>query len=203
MTDKQDGNVPFRAKMELAIKFALRRFGIDIRRIHKGQHSSETSRCRSRLGKYCIGNGLDLGPGGDPIVPSAVRVDLLQPYSFVGELPVQLAGNADNLYWFADNTLDYIYSSHLLEDFENTELVLREWLRPLKPGGKLALFCPDEQIYRQHCQATGQPYNYNHFHHDFSLSKVKDILLQMNNNRIVYERDKVNIYSWELVSEKL
>ena len=33
---------------------------------------------------------VDLGPGGDPITPHTIRVDLPHPYSHVGTLPVQL-----------------------------------------------------------------------------------------------------------------
>src|SRR4051794_21358440 len=80
---------------------------------------SETSKSRERLAKYCEGYGLDLGYGGDPISFSAIRMDLPQPYTRVGELPVQLGGKAENLYWFKDGVLDYVYSSHLLEDFHN------------------------------------------------------------------------------------
>ena len=42
---------------------------------------SETSKCRPRLAKFCVGYGIDIGPGGDPIVPAAIRVDLPNPYS--------------------------------------------------------------------------------------------------------------------------
>ena len=51
---------------------------------------SETSKCRARLAPYCTGCGVDLGLGGDPITLHAVRVDLPEPYSHVGTLPVQL-----------------------------------------------------------------------------------------------------------------
>ena len=125
---------------------------------------SETSKCRARLAPYCTGCGVDLGPGGDPITPHAIRVDLPHPYSHVGTLPVQLSGKAENLYWFRDGVLDFVYSSHLLEDYPDTEAVLREWLRVLKPLGNLIIFCPDEQVYRKHCDATGQPYNTHHVH---------------------------------------
>jgi hypothetical protein len=46
----------------------------------------------------------------------------------------------------------------------------------LKPSGHLVLFCPDEQVYRKHCRATGQPYNEMHKQPDFSLAKVETIL---------------------------
>ena len=106
-------------------------------------NQSETSKCRNRLAPFCTGYGLDLGFGGDPITNSAIRMDFPQPYTHVGDYPVQLGGKAEELYWFNNSVLDYIYSSHLLEDFIDTEQVLREWLRVIKPGGKLIIFCPD------------------------------------------------------------
>ncbi len=164
---------------------------------------SETSKCRARLAPFCTGYGADLGFGGDPIVPHAIRVDLPQPYASLGDLPVQLGGDARRLTWFRDESLDFIYSSHLLEDYEDTEAVLREWLRVLKPGGRLVTFCPDEQVYRRHCAATGQPYNHAHKHADFSLAYVKDILRRIGQSRDIYENPLVDVYSWDLVSEKL
>jgi predicted SAM-dependent methyltransferase len=164
---------------------------------------SETSKCRSRLAPYCSGYGLDLGFGGDPITLSAIRIDFPQPYTKVGEFPVQLGGSADSLHWFTDNKLDYVYSSHLLEDFQDTEGILREWLRVLKPGGRLVTFCPDEQKFRMHCNATGQPYNPAHVHEFFSLEFVKNILNKIGQTKIIYEQNDVNMYSWDLVVEKV
>jgi len=115
---------------------------------------------------------------------------------------VQLGGDAANLYWFKDDVLDFVYSSHLLEDFQNTEDVLKEWLRVLKVMGNLVLFCPDEEIYRAHCRSTGQIYNSQHQHADFSLIKVKHMLLKLGNVQIIHEKPLVDTYSWELVARK-
>lgn len=164
---------------------------------------SETSKCRIRLAPYCTGFGVDVGFGGDPIIPAAIRIDRPVPYTNVGGYPVQLGGDATRLHWFADRTLDYVYSSHVLEDFPDTESVLREWLRVLKPGGRLVLFCPDEQRFRTHCARTGQPYNPHHVHADFSLQFVKELLARLGDTRIVHENPDVDIYSWELVAERL
>ena len=163
---------------------------------------SETSKCRERLAKYCIGCGLDIGFGGDPIVDHAIRVDLPQPYRKEENISVQLAGDARSLFWFKSSTLDFIYSSHLLEDFDNVEEVLSEWLRVLKPGGKLILFCPDEQVYRAYCNATGHPYNQKHKIENFSLKYVKAILGHINQTQIIHENALVDVYSWELVCVK-
>jgi predicted SAM-dependent methyltransferase len=165
-------------------------------------HQSETSKCRNRLERYCSGYGVDLGFGGDPITKSAIRVDMPRPYTHVGEYPVQLGGDAARLEWFSDNSLDFVYSSHLLEDFDDTKAALKEWLRVLKPGGNLIIFCPDEQIFRKHCADSGQPYNTNHKHGHFSLSFVKGLLSELGQCDIILETFPVDIYSFDLVVRK-
>lgn len=174
------------------------------RRLPEHMWRSESSKCRSRLGPWCTGYGLDLGFGGDPIVPHAIGMDMPVPYSDIGAMPVQLGGDAAHLIWFRDGVLDFVFSSHLLEDFVDTDLVLKEWLRVLRPGGRLIIFCPDEQVYRRHCTATGQPYNQNHKHADFSLAFVKASLSRVGVPiRVMHESRLIDIYSWELVVEKL
>ena len=37
-------------------------------------YNSETSAVRDLLAPYCAGDGLDLGYGGDPIVPHAIAL---------------------------------------------------------------------------------------------------------------------------------
>jgi predicted SAM-dependent methyltransferase len=162
---------------------------------------SGTALHRPSLGPYCQGMGLDLGFGGDPINDTAIRVDLPQPYS-QGLLPTQLWGDAARLHWFADGTLDYVFSSHLLEDFVDTASVLREWLRVLKAGGVLVIGCPDEVRYRRYCEATGHPRNEHHIHGDFSLAKVKQHLAEIGGTSIVHESGSVGDYSWEVVARK-
>jgi predicted SAM-dependent methyltransferase len=181
-------------------KRAAASFGYEVRNTRRPGYPSETSKCRARLAPFCTGNGVDIGPGGDPILPTAVRVDLQSPYSHVGDNPVQLAGDATNLYWFADGVLDYAYSSHVLEDFVDTKSVLREWLRVLKPGGHLVVYCPDELRYRAHCRATGQPYNQAHKLENFSFDHVVSAITEVDpGGKIVHGHPAVELYSWELV----
>ena len=173
------------------------------RRRRRTRCVSETSKCRARLAPFCTGDGADLGFGGDPITPHAIRMDMPHQYGDVGDYPAQLRGNADNLHWFRDEALDFLYSSHLLEDFPDTEATLREWWRVLKPGGRLILFCPDEQVYRAHCARTGQYRNEHHVHADFSLAKVRAHLDRIGSYRVLHELPLVDDYSWDLVVEKL
>lgn len=164
---------------------------------------SETSRARPLLAKFCEGYGLDLGFGGDPITASAIRVDMPQPYAATGAYSVQLGGAAEKLNWFTNEVFDYVYSSHLLEDYHDTETVLREWLRVLRQGGRLVLFLPDEQRYREHCHKTGQPYNHNHVHNDFSSELVKRVLGKIGGVDVVYETGIVHEYSFGIVAQKV
>ncbi len=201
-------NVPVRllraAARVAGLEAAGRSFYHWVHRLRRPAWRSETSKCRPRLAPYCTGYGVDLGFGGDPITPQAIAVDLPQPYTQVGARPVQLGGDATQLTWFADGVLDFVYSSHLLEDFVAVGPVLAEWLRVLKPGGRLIIFCPDEQVFRRHCAATGQWYNEHHVHADFSLAFVKRELAALGQPyRIVHEVPLVDLYSWELVIEKL
>ncbi len=105
-------------------------------------YRSETAKCRDRLGEYCQGNGVDLGAGGDLITADSISVDLPKPYRNVGKVKPNLKGDARNLIWFKNGVLDYVYASHLLEDFKDTEKVLKEWLRVLKPEGAFGFILP-------------------------------------------------------------
>lgn len=163
---------------------------------------SETSKCRLALAKYCIGNGLDIGFGGDPIKPDSIAMDLPDSYAKYQDNPQHLHGQADNLFWFCDEVLDYVYSSHVLEDFPDTPKVLKEWLRIIKPGGRLVLYLPDEQTYREHCHSQGKPPNPYHIHANFSLAYVK-ALLPSHGIEVEHERFPVGIYSFELVLRKI
>lgn len=170
---------------------------------------SETFLARDRLKQYCEGNGLDLGYGGDPIVPWAITVDLPKHYftpSWLGNpAPQNLKGDARKLYWFVDCSMDYVYSSHLFEDFEPEEMksVLREWLRVLKPGGYLVLYLPDQHRYNEDCEKRGIRPNPNHKVDNFSLEFFKTFLVGLDNIKIVHENPICEVYSFEIVIQKL
>ena len=164
---------------------------------------SETNKCRSSLAKYCKGDGLDIGYGGDPIVKSAICIDLPRPYAKYRKYPQHLHGDARDLYWFKNQCLDYVFSSHLLEDFKNTEIVLNEWIRVLKLGGYLVLYLPDEQKYRNYCKKKGVPSNIHHMHEDFSIDYINKILKKRTDIEIIHTRFPAGIYSFELVIQKV
>ena len=164
---------------------------------------SETSKCRSRLAPFCVGDGLDIGYGGDPIVPHAICMDLPEKYAAYESHVQHLHGDATNLHWFRDGALDWVYSSHVLEDFPDTSTVLNEWLRVLRVGGRLILFLPDEQLYRPTASLkASRPMptmstNISAWIISNSLSTDAAHL------KIIHDVNHIDIYSFELVIEKM
>lgn len=128
--------------------------------------TSETSKYRDLTAQYCGGAGLDIGSSGDPVVPHAIQIDLMQPYCpLIGPGPIHLRGDGMSLLWFGSECLDFVYSSHLIEDFELSAwpLLLREWHRVLKPGGYMVILAPEYNRWKA-ALAAGQPPNDAHKH---------------------------------------
>jgi SAM-dependent methyltransferase len=167
---------------------------------------SETSAARPVLSKFCQGFGIDIGFGGSAIVPTALTFDMPKGYcpSFEGHKQI-FQGDCRNLNFLCDEVFDYIYSSHLLEDFSYAELVpiLKEWRRVLKKGGVLITNCPDQQKFLHHCAKTGQPLNMAHKEQDFSLENFRKIANKVGEWKEIFVEPNAGAYSFYLVLEKV
>ncbi|MDI9358101.1 MAG: methyltransferase domain-containing protein [Phycisphaerales bacterium] len=156
------------------------------------QYPSETSKVRSFVLPYCIGKGCDIGFGGDKIIKeNCDGIDYAKPYARTGNDRVNIPCDVINKpIPVTDNYYDYVYSSHLIEDFEDTAKGLKEFIRILKPNGNLILVFPDQKVYEAHAQAKNEPTNPHHKHADMGLSFMLacakkcgfefDILFQQN-----------------------
>jgi ubiquinone/menaquinone biosynthesis C-methylase UbiE len=168
---------------------------------------SETAASREILAPYCVGLGLDLGFGGDAVVPTALTFDMPRPYTNVGGDRQILRGDCRNLSFLCDESLDYLYSSHLLEDWTYHDLatiILPEWRRVLKTGGLLITNCPDQQRFLAHCERTGQGLNLAHKEPDFSLHTFKhNALYLVGPWETVFEQAEHGAYSWLLTVRKV
>lgn len=84
---------------------------------------------------------LNLGCG-DKILPGYVNVDVVEARA--GKRPDVLCDLHD-LSVFPDNHADEVMAIHVVEHFWRWEVeaVLREWVRVLKPGGRMVLECPN------------------------------------------------------------
>lgn len=170
---------------------------------------SETAKYRHLTTQHCKGNGVDIGSGGDPVVPWAINFDLpndaFDKYHS-GHPPrshIQYGGDAARLP-FKDATLDFVYSSHLLEDFFDWDPILKEWMRVLKPGGKLVILVPDKKLWAD-ALARGQPPNCEHRHESYP-GEITTYVKRLSNMTVI--RDSLtecfpNDYSILFVGVKL
>ena len=167
---------------------------------------SETNKRRHVLAPYCEGVGLDIGFGFDPVVPHAITMDLPRPYTRVGQAAQNIGGDCRRLPWFADRALDFIYSSHLIEDFTYADqrAIVAEWLRVIKPGGHLVILAPDQAVYAADCKRKGCGGNSHHKEPDMSLATFVEFVLgrQAIPTELVHQQSLVADYSWELVARR-
>ena len=49
----------------------------------------------------------------------------------------------------ADNSFDFVYSSHCLEHLDNADEALKNWWRVVKTGGYLILYLPERDLFER------------------------------------------------------
>lgn len=168
----------------------------------KTERGNEVAKCRSRIRKYCTGTGLDLGCGHFKVVPNAIGIDF---DSSAKEANIYLdLSKLHALHIFADNSIDYVFSSHTLEHFKDTWDILQEWCRVIKIGGYIILYLPHGDLYPKVGTKGADPsHKVNLFPED-----IKSILIELGFKVIKcqtydnYERWISNEYSFEIVAQK-
>jgi ubiquinone/menaquinone biosynthesis C-methylase UbiE len=120
------------------------------------------------LKQYCKGRGLNIGCGPRAF-PDAINIDMC-----LGAADII----ADAAYLpCPSNHFNYVVSSHCLEHVEQAPLlVLREWLRVLKIGGRLAFVVPNgEHGWKALGEFPGQFVEGKHVH-IFTEQILKDLV---------------------------
>lgn len=98
--------------------------------------------------QYTKGVGIDVGCGLNKVHTAAIGIDKrLSTSDFGYPFGAQVRADGSKLPWFNEESLDYVFSSHCLEHFQDSMAVLTEWSRVLKPGGYLVLIMPHKQRY--------------------------------------------------------
>jgi len=166
-------------------------------------YRSETSYYRDETLPYCYGVGLDIGYGGDPIKPSAITIDLDIVRYACGDHPCNIVSDAKSLPWFASRSLDFVYSSHCLEDFSETRDVLREWFRVVKVQGHVVLLLPDQRKYERLCREKGLPENPAHKIANFDPDYLRKVVAKIGGARIVLLKEGLGDYNFLCVIEKV
>ncbi|MCF7810814.1 class I SAM-dependent methyltransferase [bacterium] len=132
--------------------------------------------------KYCKGQGLDIGYGGDLLCANCRGWDFEH-------------GNAQYLRGIKDSQFDFAYSGHTLEHMVDPETALSNWWRVVKSGGYLILYVPDRDLYEK---KKTLPSRWNPDHkHFFLLSEDEEphtkgllplIAKSLSNYEVVYAR---------------
>ena len=129
-----------------------------------GHCGGETGKAHARreregfFGKYCRGEGLDIGCGNDPVVPGCSGWDLVN-------------GDAQYLEGAEDNSFDFVYSSHCIEHMDDVRVAIKNRFRVVRPGGYLIIYGPDRDLYEKRRQL---PSRFNpHHKHMFLLGKAE------------------------------
>jgi len=125
-----------------------------------GHESSRTYQDKLDNGffdKYMSGVGLDIGfagysTGTVSILEGAIGVDTNYPGYDGITLP------------FADESQDYVYSSHCLEHISNYMAVIKDWYRVTKVGGHIVTVVPHQFLYEKR---NTKPSKWNRDHKRF------------------------------------
>ncbi len=95
--------------------------------------------------RFFVGAGIDIGAGSDPVSLYAEQFPLMTALR-VWDMP---DGDAQKLATVANESLDFVHSSHCLEHMVDPTAALARWFEVVKPGGHLVILIPDEDLYEQ------------------------------------------------------
>lgn len=95
--------------------------------------------------RYFVGNGVDIGGKPDPL---GLYEELFGRIISVKTWDWE-DGDAQVMAGAADDSFDFVHSSHCLEHLVEPQEGLRNWLRIVRPGGYLIISVPDEDLYEQ------------------------------------------------------
>jgi SAM-dependent methyltransferase len=144
---------------------------------------------------YFVGNGIDIGSGMDPLTKYFQQFPLMTSVKEwdLSDGDAQLMANA------ADNSYNFVHSSHCLEHMRNPYEAFANWLRICKPGGYIITSIPDEDLYEQGIW----PSTFNR-DHKTSWTIIKDKSWcsgSINLLEFLYQfRDKVEVLKIELIN---
>ena len=169
--------------------------------------------------QYTGGVGIDVGCGLNKIHTAAIGIDKrLSPSDYGYPFGAQIRADGSKLPWFADESLDYVFSSHCLEHFHNPKPVLGEWSRVVKRSGYLVLILPHKNLYPN----VGTPgANVDH-KHDYVPNDIAEMVvplgfkifqldtLHVKLSQVPWSKDEASKYghkdlnfSFEVVARKL
>src|SRR5947207_7886552 len=125
-----------------------------------------------------------------PILPHAIGVDLDYPEYDGKKLP------------FPDESVDTVYSSHMLEHVADFRTTIRDWHRVLRSGGFIVCVVPHQFLYeKRHSLPSSWNADHKRFYTPASLLSEFEISLRPNTYRVRHLRDNDENYTYEIGPE--
>lgn len=163
---------------------------------------TESQKIYSMINKYTDGKkGIDVGCGGWKVLGSTGIDIRTGAADIIGDITQGLekifikARRKRSL----NKGFDYVFSSHLLEDFEIDKQMhlLQDWVKHIKPGGYLIIYVPEKGQYKGINQAHK---------HEFSNGELETMFTKLNLSIVdrYYDSEAgVNGYGILLVGKKM
>jgi SAM-dependent methyltransferase len=125
-----------------------------------------------------------------PIFPHAIGVDLDYPGYDGKRLP------------FADESVDTVYSSHMLEHVADFRTTIRDWHRVVRSAGFIVCVVPHQFLYEKR-RSLPSSWNADHkrFYTPASLLREFEASLPPNTYRVRHLRDNDENYTYEIGPE--
>lgn len=133
-----------------------------------GPQGFESRKIKYLLPRYTRGRGLEIGCGMEKAYPHFIGID--NGHHF-GHGAADIMAEADDLSLFSDNSLDFVFSSHVLEHMPDMQAALDEWARVIKVGGCLCLYVPSANLYPK-CGEPGANPDHKHDIYPGDIAKI-------------------------------
>ena len=138
---------------------------------------NESAKIKYEIVPYTRGKGLDIGCGQYKAYSHFIGIDNGKQYG--GKNVTDINGDGTDLSLFADDSLDFVFSSHFLEHVEDYITTLWEWWRVIKPGGHLVLYLPHKDLYPNIGEKGANPAHKHDYHPDDIKTAMVDVVDQM------------------------
>lgn len=160
---------------------------------------NEAAKIRWELVEYTSGRGLDLGCGQFKAFPHFIGVDNGHHWGMKG-VDVHV-DTCEDLSIFSSKSMDFVFSSHLIEHIQDTEKTLKEWYRVIKNNGYLIIYAPHKELYPNVGEKGANP---DH-KHDFMPEDIEDVMKKVGGWDLIRNetRSQDREYSFLQVYKKL
>jgi predicted SAM-dependent methyltransferase len=161
---------------------------------------NEARKCKYDIVRYTRGKVLDLGCGPWKPFPHFIGIDTRDEWTDLPWNP-DIVMDATRLSIFASNSVDAVFSSHLLQILDEPARALKEWWRVIKPNGCLILYLPHKKFYPN----KGETGAHQLHQHDFEPDDIVGMMKEAGSWDLLVneDRNEEDEYSFLQVFKKL